>query len=212
MSEEKDNFKVTDRRRYNPDGSLRESAVEEEPPKVEEPVEQTEVPATVENEVEEPASANAANVVAFPGAATKPPAQPTDDEEPPVKEPQPAAKQAAAASASAAASQKAAQAVAVENAYNQVSGGAPTTTQAQALFFNLLNMLAVEAAMNLGLMEVQPGVRSPVDLESARQIIDMLGMLKEKTAGNLTNEEEGLMEQVLADLRMQFVALSRRSS
>jgi hypothetical protein len=40
----------------------------------------------------------------------------------------------------------------------------------------------------------------------------MLGMLREKTQGNLTNEEEGLMEQVLADLRMQFVALSRRSS
>src|SRR5262249_2994910 len=102
------------------------------------------------------------------------------------------------------------QAAAVENAYNQVSGGAPSSKQSQALFFNLLNMLAVEAAMHLGLMEMEPGVRSPVDLESARQIIDMLGMVEEKTRGNLTNEEETLLEQVLVDLRMQFVALSRR--
>lgn len=211
MSEEKENFKITDRRRYNPDGSLRESFVEEQPLKVEEPVEQAETQATAEPEVAE--SANSANVVAFPGAAAKPPAEPPAEEE--VIEEPPIAKKAAAAHATASASQKAtqsAQAAAVENAYNQVSGSTPTAKQSQALFFNLLNMLAVEAAMSLGLMEMQPGVRSPVDLESARQIIDMLGMLKEKTQGNLSTEEEGLMEQVLADLRMQFVTLSRRSS
>lgn len=208
MSEEKENFKITDRRRYNPDGSLRESAVEEE--KVEEPVEQVEAPTADASDE----AANSANVVAFPGAATKQPADSPADEEPTVEQPQPTAKKAAATSATASSqkAQQSAQAAAVENAYNQASGNTPSAKQSQALFFNLLNMLAVEAAMSLGLMEMEPGVRSPVDLDTARQIIDMLGMLKEKTAGNLASDEEALLEQVLADLRMQFVALSRRSS
>ena len=208
MPDEKENFKVTDRRRYNPDGSLRESAIEEE--KVEEPAEQVEATTADANEE----AANTANIVAFPGAANKPPTESTVDEEPTVEDSQPTANKAAAASATASSqkAQQSAQAAAVENAYNQVAGSRPSAKQSQALFFNLLNMLAVEAAMSLGLMEMEPGVRSPVDLETARQIIDMLGMLKEKTAGNLANDEEALLEQVLADLRMQFVALSRRSS
>jgi hypothetical protein len=72
-------------------------------------------------------------------------------------------------------------------------------------------MLGVEAAMHLGLMEMQEGQRTPVDLEAARHMIDMIAMLKEKTNGNLTTEEEALLENVLADLRMQYVALSRRA-
>lgn len=205
MAEEKDsNFKITDRRRYNPDGSLRDSVSEAEPPKSEAVEAPPEEPAAAS---EVPANANAANVVAFPGATNKAP----ETEEPAVEEP-PVAKQAAAAANATASSQKTAQAAAVENAYHNVSGGTPSAKQSQALFFNLLNMLAVEAAMSLGLMEMEPGVRSPVDLDTARQVIDMLGMLREKTQGNLTTEEEGLMEQVLADLRMQFVALSRRGS
>ena len=208
MAEEKDStFKITDRRRYNPDGSLRDSVSEAEPPKSE----VVEEPPAEPADNEEPANANAANVVAFPGAANKAP----ETEEPTVEEPPPVAKKAAAAAANATASPKtaqSAQAAAVENAYHNVSGGTPTGKQSQALFFNLLNMLAVEAAMSLGLMEMEPGVRSPVDLDTARQIIDMLGMLKEKTMGNLASDEEALLEQVLADLRMQFVALSRRGS
>ena len=38
----------------------------------------------------------------------------------------------------------------------------------------------------------------------------MLGMLQSKTRGNLTGEEENLIENILADLRMQFVAISKR--
>ncbi len=206
MAEEKDStIKITDRRRYNPDGSLRDSVSEAEPPKGEVVEAPPEEPAAAS---EEPANANAANVVAFPGATNKAP----ETEEPTVEEPPPVAKKAAAAANATASSQKTTQAAAVENAYHNLSGGTPSAKQSQALFFNLLNMLAVEAAMSLGLMEMEPGVRSPVDLDTARQVIDMLGMLREKTQGNLTTEEEGLLEQVLADLRMQFVALSRRSS
>ena len=70
--------------------------------------------------------------------------------------------------------------------------------------------LAVEAAMHLGLLRTAGEEPPPVDLESGRHLIDMLGMLQTKTRGNLTTEEDELLENVLADLRMQFVAISRK--
>jgi hypothetical protein len=63
--------------------------------------------------------------------------------------------------------------------------------------------------MHLGLIENPMGGGRSVDLESARHVIDMLGMLQQKTRGNLTPEETGLINDVVADLRMQFVAVSR---
>jgi hypothetical protein len=47
------------------------------------------------------------------------------------------------------------------------------------------------------------------DLVLARQDIDLLGLLEEKTKGNLTGEEERLMEQALCDLRMRYVEVTR---
>lgn len=205
MAEEKDKtFKISDRRRYNPDGSLREDFVEEP---------QKDVQSAPQPEATQPeeAATPVDNIVAFPGSANK---STTDDDNLDV-EPEPEPIQAKAASAGAAASQSApqqsqqsAQAAAVENAYNQASGGSDPS-QSKAIFLSLLNMLAVEAAMNMGLMEMQPGVRSQVDLEAAKQVLDMMGVLKEKTRGNLMKDEEAIFEQVLADLRMQFVSLSR---
>jgi hypothetical protein len=39
----------------------------------------------------------------------------------------------------------------------------------------------------------------------AKQMIDIVGMLKEKTAGNLNASEERLMQDILFDLRMKYV-------
>ena len=47
--------------------------------------------------------------------------------------------------------------------------------------------------------------RAP-NLEGAQQMIDILAMLEQKTRGNLTAQERSLLEQVLYDLRMRFVA------
>jgi hypothetical protein len=47
------------------------------------------------------------------------------------------------------------------------------------------------------------------DLGLARQDIDLLGLLEEKTKGNLTGEEERLMEQALCDLRMRYIEVAR---
>ena len=50
---------------------------------------------------------------------------------------------------------------------------------------------------------------SDEDLLLARQTIDLLGVLQEKTKGNLTGDEERLLDQILYDLRMRFVELSK---
>jgi hypothetical protein len=233
MTDEKDHgFKVADRRRYNPDGTPRESFVDEQP-KIEttEPADAAEVaqqsagpgdvaqaPA-VESSAEvdnTEAASTTDNIVNFPGANSK---SSPDEEKSDATPPKPVAAKAAAASAVSSAqaasqqaqqSAQAAQQAAIENAYHQASVG-EASRMPQASFLSLLNMLGVEAAMHLGLMEMQEGQRTPVDLEAARHMIDMIAMLKEKTSGNLTAEEDTLLENVLADLRMQYVALSRRA-
>ena len=78
----------------------------------------------------------------------------------------------------------------------------------EASFEGLVNMLAVEAVMHLGMLENPMGGRV-VDLEAARHVIDMLGVVQNKTQGNLTHDEAELLDNVLADLRMQFVGISR---
>jgi len=46
------------------------------------------------------------------------------------------------------------------------------------------------------------------DLELAKQTIDLLGLLQEKTAGNLAEDESRLLEAILYDLRMRYVKVS----
>jgi hypothetical protein len=48
-----------------------------------------------------------------------------------------------------------------------------------------------------------------VNLPMARQTIDLLALLEKKTRGNLSGEEERLLEQVLCDLRMRYVEVSK---
>jgi hypothetical protein len=47
-----------------------------------------------------------------------------------------------------------------------------------------------------------------VNLPQAKEIIDLLSMLEEKTRGNLTSDEQGVLEDMLYALRMKFVSLS----
>jgi hypothetical protein len=49
-------------------------------------------------------------------------------------------------------------------------------------------------------------------LAHAQQIIDTLGLLQEKTKGNLTGDEEGLLSQVLYSLRMHFVEVQKKQA
>ncbi len=59
--------------------------------------------------------------------------------------------------------------------------------------------------MAMGLVPEPYANQIQKDLEIAKQNIDLLKILKEKTKGNLTQEENQLMDSVLYDLRMKFI-------
>ena len=61
------------------------------------------------------------------------------------------------------------------------------------------------AYMGLGMVPGPDGSAPRVDLEMARQNIDLLELMYEKTRGNRSPEEEKLIEQLLFELRMKFV-------
>lgn len=66
--------------------------------------------------------------------------------------------------------------------------------------------LATSAAMHFGdLDEGETGTPAEANLPAARQMIDILALLQEKTRGNLTPDEGELLEQVLYELRLRFV-------
>ncbi len=66
--------------------------------------------------------------------------------------------------------------------------------------------LAHTAAVHFGdTPDPASGATMPQDLVAAKQMIDVLSLLEEKTRGNLTAEERQLLEQLLYELRMRFV-------
>jgi hypothetical protein len=78
-----------------------------------------------------------------------------------------------------------------------------------ASFANFLLSLASQAAAAMGLAENPMTGKRSADLELSRYWLDVLGMLHEKTKGNLHPQEQKLFDGLLGDLRMQFVQLSR---
>ena len=197
MEEEKNSdFRVTDRRKFNPDGTPREESVEAEAP--------APAPEQAKPQAEEPLpeAAEPGNVVSFPGDTAK------KREQPETQHDAQSASQPAESATDRAEAFKAA-ASAAEQAYTQTTSGRPAQLP-EASFLALIDMLAGEAAMCLGLAQPPDGSQFPVDLETARHMIDMLGMIEQKTKGNLTAEENNVLENVLGYLRMQYVALSRR--
>jgi hypothetical protein len=72
--------------------------------------------------------------------------------------------------------------------------------------------LSTQALLHLG--EIPNPVSQTVehDLEAAKHVIDLLGMLGEKTRNNLDQGEDALLSSVLYDLRMRYVELVRRGT
>jgi hypothetical protein len=71
-------------------------------------------------------------------------------------------------------------------------------------FYDLLGMIAEPVAIYLGDATLPDG-RSAEDLEMARLHIDLLDVLRQKTAGNLSVQESSVLEDVLYRLRMRYV-------
>lgn len=72
-------------------------------------------------------------------------------------------------------------------------------------FSTFVISLSSSALIHLGLAEDPVTGKIDRDLALARQTIDILGMLQEKTRGNLSEEESRLLESILFDLRIRFV-------
>jgi hypothetical protein len=68
----------------------------------------------------------------------------------------------------------------------------------------LVFSLKMQAEMRLGMLQITEEKQEP-DLPSARHAIDMLAMIAEKTKGNLSLEEQRLVENSLTELRFRFV-------
>jgi hypothetical protein len=169
MSEEQSNFKVTDRRLFNPDGTPRD----------------------IERE-EEPEATTGAEIGA--GTETPPPTQTA-------AAPSPAAESDIDAGVDAAHIASAPTEDAPDEA--EIPGA-----HDPASFINFLMSIASNAASALGMMEHPVTGERGIDLQLGKHWIDILGMLREKTRGNLLAQEEQIFDGLLSDLRMQYVSLT----
>jgi hypothetical protein len=152
MAEENQgSFKVTDRRLFNPDGTLREDVLIEE-------------------------------------ATPAPPPEP-----------------GAAASPSSAQPQGQFATATAPELQSEPEDAEPERT----MFNEFLMGIASSAFIYLGLVEHPATGRRQVDMTAAKESIDMLVMLREKTKGNLTRGEEKFFEDLLSDLKMQYVTMRR---
>jgi len=151
-------FKVADRRKFNPDGTLKEGVTLEEPEAA------AVAGAAAEMKTEDAAVATDAETT--PAGATATDEEDFDEENLPGAED-------------------------------------------PASFVNFLSTLVTNAAASLGAVPHPATGQRTVDLETGKYWLDVLGMLREKTTGNLHPQESRLLEGILGDLRMQYVQLVR---
>lgn len=96
----------------------------------------------------------------------------------------------------------------------QAPAATPPTEMAKRspAFENLVRMIGSNAAMVLGAY-ADPRTGQPViDPEAARELIDMLDALQEKTKGNLAAEEDALLLDLLGKLKMTYLEINQAVS
>jgi hypothetical protein len=76
-------------------------------------------------------------------------------------------------------------------------------------FATFILSLSHSALMHLGEAPNPETGKMEKNLMLARQTIDLVGMLEDKTKGNLSGDEERLVGQILFDLRMRYVEISK---
>jgi hypothetical protein len=81
----------------------------------------------------------------------------------------------------------------------------------QTSFLAFVMSLATTAAVHFGDIEDPSVGKTERNLPAARQMIELLAMLQEKTKGNLEPEEHQVLDQVLYELRMRFVSLAQEA-
>ena len=88
-------------------------------------------------------------------------------------------------------------------------GGAHAARADMTDFSSFLISLGAAALHHLGEIPDPEGEAPTKDLSLAKYNIDLMGLLREKTKGNLTPAEESLFERLLYDVRMRYVAAQK---
>lgn len=84
------------------------------------------------------------------------------------------------------------------------------TAPPPADFGFFITTLSLQASIDLGEVPNPATNKKEENLTQAKFLIDTMGMLKEKTKGNLTAEEANFLENVLYELRMQYIAKTQK--
>ena len=79
----------------------------------------------------------------------------------------------------------------------------------EADFRGLLGALASQALMGLGMHQDPSGKGVMVDLEGSKFVIDLIGVVEEKTKGNLSEEEAAELKQLHSELQSRFVQIAQ---
>jgi len=181
MSEKNKPFVITDRRKFTLDGEPRPDA---DP--------------SPDKESREPA---AAAPPPAPTAIPEPPAAPQAEEPEHDLPPAPTAEQTEQS--------RRAYEMTAERLDTAIRAANPGADHPPAMSFDqLVQSVYLTAMMQLG-GATPEGQQPQVDLMGARQSIDMLGVLAEKTKGNLTPDEDRLLESALFELRMAFLEITQ---
>jgi hypothetical protein len=177
---EQSSFKVTDRRLFTSDGELRTEVPEEvEAPKAAAPAAPTSAPPPEEIPLPQ-------GVQAGDGAEREMPPPPTSAEQ---------EAQAAAYRQSS------------KDLDSQVELSGHSSKDFEMTFERFLASLYMTAMLQLGLMR-QQGEQPRVDIIGARQTIDTLSLIAEKTKNNLTATEQNFLQNSLYELRMAYVEVT----
>ncbi|HEY0704227.1 MAG TPA: DUF1844 domain-containing protein [Candidatus Acidoferrales bacterium] len=91
-------------------------------------------------------------------------------------------------------------------------GPAGEVSASSRSFQMLIDFLTRNAAAMLGGMPDPRTGQAYVDLEGAREVIDMLDALREKTRGNLSKEDDNLLIEVLGSLKLTFMEISKAAA
>ena len=186
--EKKSEFVVNDRRLFGADGELRRDVVEAEERAAEREEAQREAQQQVNQERTSQSTVSA------------PPA----DQEPPEVEGPTDAEQQAGADAYAATTKK--QDFRIKKELDK-QGRGDQAHDFEMTFEKFIASLYMTTLMQLGMAAPQ-GEKPMLDLIGARQTIDILGVLSEKTKGNLSPAEESTLRNVLYELRMAYLEVT----
>ena len=101
--------------------------------------------------------------------------------------------------------------IADDNTGSEDAGPVAPEQDADPIFGSLVAGLAAQTMLALGLMAPADSQEVMIDIAQAKQLIDTLMMLREKTKGNLTDTEDGQLTEAISELQRVYVARAQQA-